>query len=170
MDLNRNYDWAFGIDNVGSNSNPCEEDFRGRSAFSEPATKQMKSLIENTPEGRQIKIALNLHSWGNLLIHPWSYLKKSFFTSEALSYSDQDLITSLRGFMCDVKKDEKVLFYAKPKSGYCKSYTNLINSAEYKNHSIRLVDMKDSFQFYQDIALNSGIPRGNIEGNGYSTV
>lgn len=30
--------------------------------------------------------------------------------------------------------------------------------------------MKEIFEFYNDIALNSGIPTGNIEGNGYSTV
>ena len=42
VDLNRNYDFAFGIDNYGSNGDPCAEDFRGREAFSEPATKQMK--------------------------------------------------------------------------------------------------------------------------------
>ena len=29
VDLNRNYDWAFGIDNIGSNGNPCAEDYRG---------------------------------------------------------------------------------------------------------------------------------------------
>lgn len=168
VDLNRNYDWAFGIDNVGSNGNPCEEDFRGRHAFSEPATKQIKTLIEKTPEGRQIKIALNLHSWGNLLIHPWSYLKKSYFTSEALTYSDQEFINHLSGFMCHVTKDSKVLFYAKPKSGACKSYQALIKSSEFKD--IRLIDMKESFKFYQDIALNSGIPKGNKEGNGFSTV
>lgn len=39
VDLNRNYDFAFGYDEVGSNSNPCADDYRGPSPFSEPATR-----------------------------------------------------------------------------------------------------------------------------------
>ena len=75
VDLNRNYDWAFALDNLGSSGNPCAEDFRGRHAFSEWATQEMRRFIEDTTEGRTVRIALNMHSWGNLLIHPWNYLK-----------------------------------------------------------------------------------------------
>ena len=39
VDLNRNYDFAFGIDEKGSSIDPCEEDYRGPYAFSEPATR-----------------------------------------------------------------------------------------------------------------------------------
>ena len=46
----------------------------------------------------------------------------------------------------------------------------MIETQEFKNGSVRLVDMNKSFMFYQDIALNSGIPQNNIEGNGFSTV
>jgi hypothetical protein len=38
VDLNRNYDWAFALDDEGSSPDPCAEDFRGRSPFSEWAT------------------------------------------------------------------------------------------------------------------------------------
>ena len=90
VDLNRNYDWAFGLDNVGSSPDPCAEDFRGRVAFSEWATKALKSFIEETPEGQSIRIALNMHSWGNLLIHPWNYIKKEFHSEMAIQYSDEE--------------------------------------------------------------------------------
>lgn len=46
VDLNRNYDFAFGVDNTGSSPDPCAEDFRGRHAFSEPATIQIRNFIE----------------------------------------------------------------------------------------------------------------------------
>ena len=39
-----------------------------------------------------------------------------------------------------------------------------------ENPSIRLINTKKVFEFYNDISVNSGIPLGNIEGNGYSTV
>ena len=74
VDLNRNYDFAFAHDNVGSSGSPCDEQYRGRNAFSEPATRQIKNFIEKNEEGKSVRIALNLHAYGNLLIHPWNYL------------------------------------------------------------------------------------------------
>ena len=38
VDLNRNYDIAFGMNSIGSSSRPCDEDYRGPKAFSEPET------------------------------------------------------------------------------------------------------------------------------------
>ena len=78
VDLNRNYDFAFAHDNIGSSSDPCDEQYRGKHAFSEPATRQLKNFIEETPEGQSVKIALNLHAYGNLLIHPWNYINHKF--------------------------------------------------------------------------------------------
>lgn len=71
VDLNRNYGLAFAYDDHGSSSNPCDEDYRGPEAFSEPETKAMKYFIEDHPD---IKIAINYHTWGNLIITPYNYL------------------------------------------------------------------------------------------------
>ena len=38
VDLNRNFSYKFGLNNNGSSADPCEEDYRGKSAFSEPET------------------------------------------------------------------------------------------------------------------------------------
>ena len=38
VDINRNYSFKFGMDESGSSSNPCQEDYRGERAFSEPET------------------------------------------------------------------------------------------------------------------------------------
>ena len=72
IDLNRNYDYFFGYDNFGSSSKPCEEDFRGKEAFSEPETKNIKNFIEK--HNKEIKIVINYHTWGNLVITPFNYL------------------------------------------------------------------------------------------------
>ena len=71
IDLNRNYDYYFGLDNIGSSPKPCEEDYRGTSAFSEPETKNMKNFME---KHNDIKIVINYHTWGNLVITPFNYL------------------------------------------------------------------------------------------------
>lgn len=105
VDLNRNYDFAFGIDEEGSSSDPCAEDFRGRHAFSEAATIQIKNFIEETPEGRSVRIALNLHAWGNLLVHPISYLKEPFATEHALKYRPGKLKEMLKDHLCSKDGD-----------------------------------------------------------------
>ena len=71
VDLNRNYGYFFGIDNKGSSNKPCEEDYRGTEPFSEPETLNIKNFVENHSE---IKIAINYHSYGNLIITPFNYL------------------------------------------------------------------------------------------------
>lgn len=46
VDLNRNYDFKFGFDEEGSVSDPCDEIYRGKFAFSEPESRAIKKLVE----------------------------------------------------------------------------------------------------------------------------
>jgi len=67
VDLNRNYGTFWGFDNSGSSPNTDSEVYRGDAPFSEPETQAMKQFcIDN-----DFKIALNYHSFGNLVIYPW---------------------------------------------------------------------------------------------------
>ena len=72
IDLNRNYDYFFAKDNTGSSGDPCQEDYRGEHPFSEPETLNIKNFVDSHPN---IKIVYNYHSWGNLVITPFNYLK-----------------------------------------------------------------------------------------------
>lgn len=45
VDLNRNYDYKFALNDTGSSSDPCDEDFRGKYPFSEPETRNIKNYI-----------------------------------------------------------------------------------------------------------------------------
>ena len=74
IDLNRNYDYYFAKDNDGSSGSPCQEDYRGEYPFSEPETLNIKNFVDSHPN---IKITYNYHSWGNLVITPFNYLKNS---------------------------------------------------------------------------------------------
>ena len=69
VDLNRNYGFFWGYDNVGSSSSETSETYRGPSAFSEPETQATAKLCKDN----NFQIALNYHSPGNLLILPWGY-------------------------------------------------------------------------------------------------
>ncbi len=69
--MNRNYDFKFGINNVGSSSDVCSEDYRGKHAFSEPETTAIKDFVEQKKD--LISMAFNFHAYGNLLIYPFNY-------------------------------------------------------------------------------------------------
>ncbi len=69
VDLNRNYGYAFGYDEIGSSSISVHPWYRGDSAFSEPESQAMRTFIE----AHDFKLAMNWHSYGNYLIYPWNY-------------------------------------------------------------------------------------------------
>lgn len=69
VDLNRNFGYKWGIDNSGSSPTPSSETYRGTGPFSEPETSNLKTFCET----HDFKIALNYHSYSNLLLWPWGY-------------------------------------------------------------------------------------------------
>lgn len=81
VDLNRNYGHHWGLDDVGSSSDPNSSTFRGSTAFSEPETQAVKFFCES----HQIQLTLNYHTYGNLLIYPWGY-QQSLYTPDSATY------------------------------------------------------------------------------------
>ena len=71
VDLNRNYDFMFGISDEGSSGDPCAEDYRGPFPFSEPETQAIRDFV--TQHQDDLSLAINFHAWGNLLIYPFNY-------------------------------------------------------------------------------------------------
>lgn len=69
VDLNRNYGYNWGWDDFGSSPNSETDTYRGTEGFSEPETQAMRNFCRN----QNFKIALNYHTYSNLIIHPWGY-------------------------------------------------------------------------------------------------
>ena len=46
IDLNRNFGYQWGYNNIGSSNIPSDDTYRGTAAFSEPETQAIKSLCE----------------------------------------------------------------------------------------------------------------------------
>ena len=69
VDLNRNYGYMWGLDNNGSSPDPCDETYRGESAFSEPEIQAVRDFVED----HEFKNALNYHTYSNLLLYAWGY-------------------------------------------------------------------------------------------------
>ncbi|MBX7082042.1 MAG: hypothetical protein K1X88_22740 [Nannocystaceae bacterium] len=67
VDLNRNWGVAFG--GAGSSGNRRSQIYRGEYAFSEPETAALRDLVRR----EHIAVHIDFHSYGQLLLHPWSY-------------------------------------------------------------------------------------------------
>lgn len=69
VDLNRNWGFQFGEDNNGV-VDPCEDNYSGPAPFSEPETQALRQLVL---ESEGILAHLDIHSYGQLVLGPWSY-------------------------------------------------------------------------------------------------
>jgi murein tripeptide amidase MpaA len=81
VDLNRNYGYEWGYDNIGSSPYPSSVTYRGTGPFSEPEIQALRDFIES----RSFSIALNYHSYGNLFLYPWGYDK--LYTPDQLYFA-----------------------------------------------------------------------------------
>jgi carboxypeptidase T len=95
VDLNRNYGYNWGYDNVGSSNTTTDETYRGTSGFSEPEISAVKFFAEH----HNFKIAVNYHTYSNMLIYPWGY-QASFLTPDSsLFVSYAKTMTKYNGFV-----------------------------------------------------------------------
>ncbi|MFW5706855.1 MAG: M14 family zinc carboxypeptidase [Bacteroidota bacterium] len=69
VDLNRNYGYMWGYDNSGSSPVPSSATYRGTGPFSEPETQIQKQFAEEF----NFVLALNNHTYSDILIYPWGY-------------------------------------------------------------------------------------------------
>lgn len=69
VDPNRNYGFMWGLDNTGSSPDSSDQTYRGPEAFSEPEIQNVRDFSELN----EFKIALNYHSYSNLLLYPWGW-------------------------------------------------------------------------------------------------
>lgn len=95
VDLNRNYGYNWGYDNTGSSPNTNDDTYRGPSGFSEPETQAIRHLCINN----DFKVALNHHTFGNLLVYPWGYEAALFTPDSAIFVNLAKWMTSENGFV-----------------------------------------------------------------------
>lgn len=94
VDLNRNYSFHWGHDDEGSSSFPGSDTYRGTEPFSEPETRAIRNLCNE----HDFKLALNFHSYGNLLVHPFGY--NDMNTPDSVTFNHYgSLLTRLNRFI-----------------------------------------------------------------------
>lgn len=69
VDLNRNFGLAWGGD--GSSDKPSSQVYRGEGPFSEPESAALRDLMV----AHDIDAHIDFHSYGQMLLHPWSHTR-----------------------------------------------------------------------------------------------
>ncbi len=69
IDLNRNYGYKWGHDNIGSSPVPGSAVYRGTSPFSEPETQAIRDFFLE----KNFQALISYHSFSQLILHPWGY-------------------------------------------------------------------------------------------------
>jgi carboxypeptidase T len=70
VDLNRNWGYEWGFDDIGSSPITSDETYRGTAAFSEPEDQAVRDFCIS----KNFLRALNDHSYAGLFLYPWSYI------------------------------------------------------------------------------------------------
>jgi carboxypeptidase T len=79
VDINRNYGYMWGYDNLGSNPEPGSDIYRGAAPFSEPETQAVRNLFLE----KNFRAMISYHSYSQVLLYPWGY---------TTAPTDQDLL------------------------------------------------------------------------------
>lgn len=83
VDLNRNYGFDYGYNNVGSSNVTSADNYRGVSAFSELETQAMRNYVRT----RKFKIMLEYHAYGGDWINSYCVPARTLNASDALFLS-----------------------------------------------------------------------------------
>jgi len=93
VDLNRNYSYKWGYEDVGSSPYPWEETYRGTSPFSEPETQ----IVRDFSIEKNFLLAMNYHTFGGLLLYPWCY-ETQITPDSTLEITYADFFTKENGY------------------------------------------------------------------------
>jgi len=69
VDLNRNFPFNWGFDDLGSSPDPASSNYRGPGPLSEPETQALVWLVNQ----QKCRYVMMHHSYGNLLLFPWGF-------------------------------------------------------------------------------------------------
>jgi hypothetical protein len=93
-DLNRNWGYMWGYDDIGSSPNQSDETYRGTAAFSEPETQALRQFIDS----RHFSIVMNFHAYADDFLYSWCYADL-YTPDEPLIQVIADSVTATNGYV-----------------------------------------------------------------------
>ncbi|HET7225386.1 MAG TPA: M14 family zinc carboxypeptidase [Candidatus Eisenbacteria bacterium] len=93
VDINRNFSFMWGLDDIGSEPDSSTEDYRGPAPVSEPETQAQRDVVVRL----QPRTGLAYHTYSDLFLHPWGYQAAAAPDSQAF-YEWNDAATIGSGY------------------------------------------------------------------------
>ncbi len=94
VDLNRNWGFLWGLDNLGSSPNTGSNIYRGTAPFSEPETQAVREFIN----AHDFPVIVNYHSRGDLYLKPWAFDRQLFTPDSKIFLAQLDSLHSWNGY------------------------------------------------------------------------
>lgn len=95
VDINRNYDDHWGLDDVGSSPDPSHSRYRGESPASEPEVQNMQAFIDS----RQFVFQVSFHSYGDKILWPPGFDDYSYTPDQPLYLAIGDSLVKHNGYL-----------------------------------------------------------------------
>jgi hypothetical protein len=94
VDLNRNFSFKWGYDDIGSSPFPADETYRGTTPFSEPETQVIRDFCAEN----NFSLSLNYHTYSNYTLYPWCW-QTGFTPDSALQVTYANYLTKQNGYL-----------------------------------------------------------------------
>jgi carboxypeptidase T len=105
VDINRNYDYKWGWDNMGSSPDSASEVYRGPAPFSEPEIQAVRDLFSR----QNFRALISYHSFSQVILYPWG------FTEEASD--EEDTLFAIGAEMSRLMEPVNGRYYAAERAG-----------------------------------------------------
>ncbi|MGB8957735.1 MAG: M14 family metallopeptidase [Candidatus Aminicenantales bacterium] len=164
VDINRNYGYAWGFDEIGSSGQPGSDVYRGTARFSEPETAAIRSLFL----GHDFRAMISFHSYGQDILFPWGYTTEAAPTAAALGAvagTMAGLIAGVRGTVYTYGEGSRLLYLT---NGDTNDWTYSIAGAPSFTIELSPVDI-DLGGFFNDEAAIGAVFEDNLPAMLYLT-
>jgi len=94
VDLNRNWGFLWGYDDIGSSPVGEWETYRGTGPFSEPETQVLRDFIN----AHDFSVVVNYHAHGRIYNKPWAFNRQLFAPDDLTIWPMLDSLNNLNGY------------------------------------------------------------------------
>lgn len=105
VDLNRNYGYKWGWDNLGSSPDTSSEVYRGTGPFTEPEIQAVRDLFGQ----HDFRALVSYHSYSQVILYPWGY-------TETAS-DEEDVLFAIADTMSGLMEPVNGRYYAAERAG-----------------------------------------------------
>ncbi|MBN2227462.1 MAG: immune inhibitor A [candidate division Zixibacteria bacterium] len=157
VDINRNYGYMWGYDDIGSSPDGEDEDYRGSGPFSEPESQVMRDFISS----HSFVVTVYYHSYGNLVIWPYAYKKEVYTPENRLFAAVGEYLETLNGYY------PNPAWTLYPINGFSDDWGFAEQTLKNKNYAFTIEVGGYDDGFWPELSRISDLVSENLAGNVY---